>query len=144
MMRQIALLASVLGLPQCNNQTRNDSQDDERGCRHCDFVSFNKLDGAITESVLSRSNGTVSEIAANVVRELLDRSVAALRFFAHRVQHDVVQIATQDFGIWTLGFGASTASSNGRAGPRWFLFGDGARDLSGVSALDAVWPLPCQ
>src|SRR5207249_10617691 len=71
---------------------------------------------------------------ADVFRELLDRCVAALRFFAHRLQYDVVQIAFERFQI-------SIAASDGRARFRRFLLRDGAGDFSAASAFDAVWTL---
>src|SRR6516225_11625569 len=83
-------------------------------------------------------------MSADIVRELLDGCVAALRFFAHRLQHDVIQVAAQQFGIWNLEFGTSIASGDGRAWSRRFLFADDARDLSRTVSLNSIRTLPCQ
>ena len=144
MMRQIALLTRDVGLPQRGDNSSHEGEEHDSSHRDPDSVALNELDRAIAKRVLSRIHWTSFKMTANVIGELRNRHVATRRLLSQCFQNDVIQIAAEQFGIWTLGFGASTASSNGRAWPRWFLFRDGARDLRGVSALDAVWPLPCQ
>ena len=88
----------------------------EPGGRHARLVAGHELSRAIRERVLARPDRPALEVAADVLGQLLDRGVAALRLLAQRRQDDVVAVALQ--------------ARNGRAGPRAAPARDTARATS--------------
>ena len=57
------------------------------------FVTANEFPASILERIFARDDRPAFEVAANVLRELLDRRIATLRVFSHRHQNNVVEIA---------------------------------------------------
>src|SRR5262245_16524221 len=71
-------------LPTCPGDPRQQSQADRRGCDNSRPVPFGELRRAVTERVLARPHRPSLQMASNVLRESLDRGVAALWFLAKR------------------------------------------------------------
>ena len=73
-----------------------DQQDeDHRRGRHCHLMPGDELAGAIADRVFPRDNRHALDMPPDVLCELLDRSIASLRFLAQRLENNGIEIALQ-------------------------------------------------
>src|SRR4029077_4846080 len=111
-------------LPGSRDYPAKHGQQYQSDSSYSDAVALRKFRAAIRHRISACDDRKAVEMPANVLRKFCDRLITPPRFFAHRLGNDVVQIASQQFGIWDLDIGTSVASGNGRAGSSRFLLHD--------------------
>src|SRR6185295_19517744 len=97
-----------------------------------------ELGDTIRGRVAPSSNGASVEMAGDVLRQLVWRSVATSRVLLHRFQHDRIEIPSQaapkGVGGWTDG---------DRARRRGVGVAYSARNVVGSSRIDIIGPPTC-
>ena len=88
-------LARDASLPGRANQTADERQQRHRAGDDHGAVTLHELGRAIGERAGARDYRQAGEMTPHVLRELVDRRIAAPRLLAQRLEDDVVQIAGQ-------------------------------------------------
>src|SRR5260370_12606174 len=86
--------AGLVKGPACGGQQRDRCQ---CGYSHADLVSSDEFGSAVRAGILARADRKMIEMTPDVLRELLDGGVTALRLLAQCHENNIVEIASQAF-----------------------------------------------
>ena len=94
-LRAVAFARQRVGLDRHRHRIAGDHRDDRHACRHRPGMPADELAGAITPGFRARAHRSTLPPAFQVLDHRDRRRIAALRFLAQRLQHDIVEIAAQ-------------------------------------------------
>src|SRR5579883_757612 len=82
-------------LVQGNGHAHGERENDNHGGCHDGLVPADKFPRAIRPRVLARNDGQALQVTADVLAELLGRSIAPFRLLTHGLEHNIVEIAAE-------------------------------------------------
>ncbi len=128
----VETLLGEAGLADGNDGSGDHRSDGEGSEGDGNPIAADELSGAVVEGIGAGEDGTVVEMAADVLGEGFDGFVAAVGIFLHGTQNDDVEVTGEAFGDGGIG------TRGGSAGREGFFGADGALEGEGGNLIDLV------